>query len=107
MIVDASALVAILRHEPERLTFAKALDEAGCLRLSAATYLELSIVIDGRNDPVLSRAVDELIERFNIVIEPVTVEQAKVARQAYLRQRQRAPRRTQLRRLLQLCAGAG
>lgn len=83
MIVDASALVAILRHEPERLTFAKALDEAGFLRLSAATYLELSIVIDGRNDPVLSRAVDELIERFNIVIDPVTVEQAKVARQAY------------------------
>jgi ribonuclease VapC len=32
---------------------------------------------------VLSREFDELIERFNIVIEPVTVAQAKIAREAY------------------------
>jgi len=83
MIVDTSALVAILRHEPEHLAFAKALDMAGILQMSAASYLELSIVIDGRRDPVMSREIDELIERFDIRIEPVTPEQARIARQAY------------------------
>jgi ribonuclease VapC len=83
MIVDTSALVAILRYEPERLSFAQLLDEAPCLRMSAASYLELSIVIDSRKDAVLSREIDELIERFNIEIEPVTAEQAHIARAAY------------------------
>jgi ribonuclease VapC len=83
MIVDTSALVAILRYEPERLPFARLLDEAGSLRMSSASYVELSIVIDSRKDVALSREIDELIERFNIVIEPVTPEQARIARQAY------------------------
>jgi ribonuclease VapC len=51
--------------------------------MSAATFLELSIVIDSRGDPVLSREIDELIQRFTIQIEPVTAEQARIARQAY------------------------
>ena len=64
-------------------------------RISAANYLEPSIVVDGWKNPVLSREFDELIERFNIRIEPVTVEQAKIARQAYrdFGQRQRASAR--------------
>jgi ribonuclease VapC len=83
MIVDTSALVAILKHEPECLAFSKILDEAVSLSISAATYLEFSIVIDSRKDPVMSIEIDEAIERFNIQIEPVTVEQARIARQAY------------------------
>jgi len=83
MIVDSSAVVAILRFEPERVPFASMLDEAPELRMSAATYLELSIVIDSRKDPVVSQEIDELIERFKIKIEPVTEAQAKIARQAY------------------------
>ena len=82
MLVDSSALVAILRYEPERLAFAKTLDEADTLHMSAATFLELSIVIDSRGDPVLSREFDELIQRFTIQIEQVTAEQARIARQA-------------------------
>jgi ribonuclease VapC len=83
MIVDSSALVAILRQEPEQRGFAQTLHHAESLRMSAATYLEFSIVIDSRRDPALSREIDEIIERYNIVIEPVTVEQARIARQAY------------------------
>jgi len=83
MIVDTSALVAILRHETERMVFAKTLNDANSLFMSAGAYLELSIVIDSRRDPVLSREIDEVIARFNIQIEPVTAEQAKIARQAY------------------------
>jgi ribonuclease VapC len=83
MIVDTSALVAILKFEAERLHFAEILDRADSLRISAATYLELSIVMDSRRSPALSREVDEIIERFSIQIEPVTAEQARIARQAY------------------------
>jgi ribonuclease VapC len=83
MIVDTSALVAILKFEPERLHFAEILDRADNLRISAATYLELSIVMDSRRSPALSREVDEIVERFSIQIEPVTPEQAGIARQAY------------------------
>jgi ribonuclease VapC len=83
MIVDSSALIAILKREQGWPTFSKALDSAESLRITAANYLETSIVVDGWRDPILSIEFDELIERFKIVIEPVTAAQAKIARQAY------------------------
>jgi ribonuclease VapC len=83
MIVDTSAIVAILKDEPEGLAFSRALDAADPVRISAASYLESSIVIDKYRDPVLSAKLDELIEDAEIVVEPVTVAQAKIARQAY------------------------
>jgi len=83
VIVDTSALVAILRQEPEHSVFEKILDDAESLRISAANYLELSIVIDSRRDPALSREIDDLLDRFSIEVEPVTVEQALIAREAY------------------------
>jgi ribonuclease VapC len=83
LIVDTSALVAILRQEPEHSVFEKILDDAESLRISAANYLELSIVIDSRRDPALSREIDDLLDRFSIEVEPVTVEQALIAREAY------------------------
>jgi ribonuclease VapC len=83
MIVDSSALIAILKREPHWQAFSKALDTAESSRITAANYLETSIVIDGWRNPILSSEFDELIERFKIVIEPVTAEQAKIARQAY------------------------
>ena len=83
MIVDTSALIAILKREPQWPALSKALDTAESSRISAANYLEASIVVDGWRNPLLSRDFDELIERFNIVIEPVTVAQARIARQAY------------------------
>jgi ribonuclease VapC len=83
MIVDSSALVAILKREPGWEALAKTLDSAGSSHISAATYLETSIVVDGWKNPILSRAMDELLERFNVVIEPVTVAQAKIARLAH------------------------
>ena len=83
MIVDTSALVAILRKEAEERSFAKILDEAGNLRISAATYIELCVLIDSRRDPTMSRGIDDLLDRFGIEIEAVTVEQARIARQAF------------------------
>lgn len=83
MIIDTSALVAILRDEPEASLFARAIAEATDARISAATYVEIAAVIDGARDPVASRRVDELLQVAGIVIEPVTEEQARRAREAY------------------------
>ncbi len=83
MIVDTSAIVAILKDEPEGLAFSRTLDSAGFVSMSAASYYESSIVIDKYRDPVLSAKLDELIEDANITIEPVTEEQAQIARLAY------------------------
>ena len=83
MIVDASAVIAIIKGEPEAETFAAAMKAAGSLRISAATYLEAFIVVDGYRDPKLSARLDEIINHPRVIIEPVTVDQARIARQAY------------------------
>jgi ribonuclease VapC len=82
VIVDTSALVAIIRNEPERAEFTRALTQAG-VRLSAANYLETGIVVDAAGLPAESARVDQLIKAFDIEIVPVTVDQARLARQAY------------------------
>ena len=83
MIVDTSALIAILKREPEWRALSKTLDASPASQISAANYLETSIVVDGWKIPLLSREFDELILRFNIQVEPVTAEQARMAREAY------------------------
>jgi ribonuclease VapC len=83
MIVDTSALIAILRDEPEARFFAQAIENAARRRLSAANFLEAAAVIDGSRDPVASRRFDELIDAAAIAIEPVTEAQARIAREAY------------------------
>lgn len=83
MIVDSSAVIAILKGEPETPALAMAMETADVLRISAATYVEASIVTDGYRNPRLSARFDEMMELPKVIIEPVTVEQAKIARQAY------------------------
>lgn len=83
MIVDASALIAVLRDEPEAPAFAQAIAAARSRRLSAVSYVETAAVIDGSGDPVASRRLDELLRAAEMSIEAVTAEQAQVARAAY------------------------
>ncbi len=83
MIIDTSALLAILRDEPEALTCAKAIEEAATRRISAANFLETAIVIDASRDPIASRRFDELLKVAEMAIEPVTEEQARIGRAAY------------------------
>ena len=83
MIVDSSALVAILRSEPERDACLDALTTAASSGISAATLLECSIVIDSFRDPVVSRRLDELRLEAGIHVAPFTATQADVARRAY------------------------
>ncbi len=83
MIIDTSALIVILRDEVEAKAFATVIADADRRRLSAANYLEAAIVIDGSRNPIASRRFDDLLREAEIVIEPVTEQQAKVAREAY------------------------
>lgn len=83
MIIDTSALIAILRDEPEAPFYATAIERAVHRRISAANFLEAAVVIDGSHDPIASRRFDELVKEAGLVIEPVTESQARIARDAY------------------------
>ena len=83
MIIDTSAVVAILTAEEDASIYAHAIADADARRLSAASYLECGIVLDNHVDPVVSRSLDELLAEGKFVIEPVTEHQARLARQAY------------------------
>jgi len=83
MTIDSSALIAILKRESGWEMLSEALDTAKSSRMSAGSFLETSIVVDGWRNPVLSREWDDLVERFTIRIEPVTESQARIAREAH------------------------
>jgi ribonuclease VapC len=83
MILDTSALMAVLLQEPEAPRFAKAIAEADPVRLSVASYLEASIVIDRYGDAVRRAMLDRFLVEFSVQLEPVTVEQARLARLAF------------------------
>ena len=83
MIVDTSVIIAILRDEPDANAFAVAFNAADVRRLSAASYVEAGLVTDSNRDVLLSNQLDSLLRRSFINLEPVTVEQARIARDAY------------------------
>lgn len=85
MIVDPSVLVAMLLGEPEAPIFADLMKNARVIRLSAASYVELAAVVDGRRDATASGALEPFLRRMHVVIEPLTERQAQLAREAYQR----------------------
>ena len=83
MIIDTSALIAILRAENDAREMAVAIEQAQVRRISAANFLETAVVIDASRDPVASRRFDELVEAAELRVEAVTFDQARIARDAY------------------------
>jgi ribonuclease VapC len=83
MILDTSPLIAILTKEPDSDRYVDAISHAPHCRLSAANFVELSLVVEGQFGAEALRQCDALIRRIGIVIEPVTVDQAHAARQAF------------------------
>lgn len=83
MIIDSSALIAILRAEPDASQMAHAIERALDRRISAANWLETAVVIDASRDPVASRRFDELVQTAELRVESVTPDQARIARDAY------------------------
>lgn len=85
MIIDTSVIVAILHGEPEAGAFRSSIMSSAKRRLSAASYVELSAVVDGHRNQVLSGALDSLLDSLAVEIVPFTVRQATLAREAYQR----------------------
>lgn len=83
MIVDTSAVIAVLFQEPEAQRFSNLIAQTPDCRISAANYVEAAIVLDGSRNPIVSRHLDQFLRDGGIVIEPVSVVQAKIARDAY------------------------
>jgi ribonuclease VapC len=84
MILDTSALVAVLYGEPEARDFVERIRAADVCRISVANHVELSMVVESQLGPNGTRQADAFLRRAGVVVEPVTVEQGDLARQAFL-----------------------
>ncbi len=85
MVVDASAVLAILFNEPERDTFATALADAGVRLMSAVSALEATVVVSSRKGPHGARELDLLLHRADFAVVPFTPDDLRLARDAYER----------------------
>lgn len=85
MILDTSALLAILQDEPQRPSFNAAIEAAASRSMSTATLVEASIVIAARYGGDGLRDLDLFLAKAEIALVPVDTEQAHVARDAFLR----------------------
>lgn len=84
MIIDTSAMIAILYKEPEAEAFAHIIHDADASRISVASYVELSMVVENQLGADGMRQAETFVRRAGIIIEPVTLEQGELARQAFL-----------------------
>ena len=85
MVIDPSAVLAILQNEPERAAFNAAIAAAEQRRLSAASLVELSIVMEARFGIEGQNDLDLFLATANIVIVPFNADQAQIARSAFSR----------------------
>jgi ribonuclease VapC len=85
MVIDSSALLAILFGEREKRRFNKLIEAHAVRLMSAASYLESAIIIDDRLGYEGARDFKLFLAEADVVIEPVTLEQAEAARDAYRR----------------------
>jgi ribonuclease VapC len=83
VILDASAIIAMLRTEPEARDLAGAMFSAKSRRVSAVNYVEAAVVIESGKDPLVSRRFDDFFRASRVTLESVTPQQAEIARQAY------------------------
>ncbi len=85
MIVDSSALVAILTEEEDAIVLNRAIARAVTCAISAPTLLETSMVLSGRRGQVPVDALDAYVSKAGISVLPFTADHALIARQAFLR----------------------
>ncbi|MBS0276704.1 MAG: type II toxin-antitoxin system VapC family toxin [Proteobacteria bacterium] len=83
MIVDSSAVIAILRLEVDARTLFETIRKAPSVAMSTATFFETAIVIDSRRDPAISRELDDFCENIALKFIPVDEKQMRIAREAY------------------------
>ena len=83
MVIDTSALIAILQNEPEGRPFTEAIEAADTRALSVVSFVEASMVIDARYGPDGLRDLDLYIAKARIDLVPVDADQAHAARSAF------------------------
>lgn len=85
MVIDSSALIAILSNESDAPALASAIALTVSCRMSAATLLETAIVIESRHGQIGGEKLDEFVQTAQISIEAVTPGQIDIAREAFRR----------------------
>jgi len=85
MVIDSSALAAILFGEPERRQFIEAIESADACLLSVANWVEISIVVEARHGAEGVRDLERFIDLASIELVPVDEEHGRVARDAWVR----------------------
>jgi ribonuclease VapC len=85
MVIDTSAVLAILQREPERRRFLEVIESADWIRMSVASFIESSIVIESRYGAEGLHDLDRFISRASIEVVPVDGEQGQLARTAFSR----------------------
>lgn len=85
MIVDTSAVLAILFHEPDAERYATAITASPSRRMSVATVVETTIVLDSHSGAAAGHELDTLLQEAEIELEPVTANKAQGARRAWRR----------------------
>jgi ribonuclease VapC len=85
MVIDTSAVVAILRQESGAEDLLRRLTGAGSRRISAASLLETAIVLEGKSGPRGGEQLDLFLARAQVEVEPVTAEHVRIARKAWRR----------------------
>ncbi len=85
MVIDTSALIAILQDEPERRILNEAIEAAESCAMSTGSFLETSMVIESRYGPDGTRDLDLFISKARITLASVDADQAYVARDAFRR----------------------
>ena len=85
MIVDSSALIAVVNRESDAGRYEEAMLTAPNCRMSVANILEACMVVEGRGGAAAGHELDIVLARAGIEAVPVTVEQMEAARQAWRR----------------------
>ena len=83
MIVDSSALLAIIFNEPDEPRLVAAMVDAPALRMSVANWVEAAMVVDSRKSPRARGRFEDLIEELRIELVPVSVEGGYLCRVAH------------------------
>ena len=85
MIVDTSALVAILFRESDAQRYEEAIATAPHCRMSVANFVEAAMVIESKDGPARGESLDVLVDEASIELAPVTPQHAYAAREAWRR----------------------
>ena len=83
MVVDTSALLCVLLDEPDAARVLEAIVDAAEVRISAANWLEVAMIVEERGGRLASLRLDEFFRTAGIAVAPVSVDQAAAARAAW------------------------